>query len=339
MLLRWLVNQYLRDAAEDKVRAVLGETLGQLAPRKKPASNPSQPAAEEAAPEQIATEGDEFLPCDIAFLYALNIEAGGLLDQVKGAETSRHKHGVEHAGASASGRSSSSSRASAAGGGAGHEGGDRVLPAAVGRLGRLRGSLDENLRRGHILMANEVADLAGEQLAVGLSLDADTVAATRGLHVGRLLTVDDIIRQPQERRELGEQHAAVACDMETYAVAQTCRELDVRFLSVRIISDAVDDELPPKSSTSWRRNPGPARSARPPARCSIASAPPKTCGNSAKTPSKPPTAWRSSSAAWSSNWINRNNRCARLISRRLTASGIHRGSLGNGAAEEVLEHR
>jgi adenosylhomocysteine nucleosidase len=64
------------------------------------------------------------------------------------------------------------------------------------------------------------------------------------LHVGRLLTVDRLIRHPDERRKLHADHAALACDMETFAVAQACRDAGTRLLSVRIISDAIDDELP-----------------------------------------------------------------------------------------------
>ena len=72
------------------------------------------------------------------------------------------------------------------------------------------------------------------------------VEATRGLHVGRLLTVNDVIRKPDERRKLYDDHQALACDMETFAVADACRELGVKLISVRLITEAVDDELPPE---------------------------------------------------------------------------------------------
>jgi adenosylhomocysteine nucleosidase len=95
-------------------------------------------------------------------------------------------------------------------------------------------------------MAETVASEQREQLAVGIKLEPEVLAATKGLHVGRLLSVDRLIRQPEERRKLHEEHAALACDMETFAVAQACRDAGTRLLSVRIISDAVDDELPPE---------------------------------------------------------------------------------------------
>src|SRR5207237_7544659 len=40
----------------------------------------------------------EFLPCDVAIMFALGIESGGLVDLLKGAESSRLPHGKEHAG-------------------------------------------------------------------------------------------------------------------------------------------------------------------------------------------------------------------------------------------------
>ena len=66
------------------------------------------------------------------------------------------------------------------------------------------------------------------------------------MHVGPVLTVDRIVRLPEEKRSLGEKHQALAVDMESYAVAEVCRSHRVRFLAVRIISDAVDEELAPE---------------------------------------------------------------------------------------------
>ena len=94
-------------------------------------------------------------------------------------------------------------------------------------------------------MAETLVDEAsGEQLSVGLSMDREALAQSPGVHVGRLLTVDRLIRTVEEKQQLGEGHAALACDMETFAVARISADLKRRFLSVRVISDMVDDELP-----------------------------------------------------------------------------------------------
>lgn len=240
MLLRWLVNQYLRDAAEQKVREVVGDTFTPRAPRQ-----PAEPTAK--ASEVSAGGDDEFLPCDVAFIFALGIESGGLVDALQGAETSRHKHGIERAG-KLDGRevvvvesgvgASAAARATKAAI-------DFYQPRWVVSAG-FAGALDERLRRGHVLMADTVASEKGEQLAVGIKLEPRVIEATKGLHVGRLLTVDRLIRRPDERRSLCTEHTSLACDMETFAVAQACRDANTRLLSVRIISDTVEDELPPE---------------------------------------------------------------------------------------------
>jgi adenosylhomocysteine nucleosidase len=241
MLLRWLVNQYLRDAAEGKVREVVTDIV----------QSPRTGARVQAAPVNSeapsVAEAQEFLPCDVVFIFALSIESGGLVDQLKGAETSRHAHGIERAGKLAS------HEVAIVESGVGQQAAARATAEAIKFYqpkwvisAGFAGGLTENLRRGHIVMADEVANLSGDRLQVGLKLDPQSLAGMKGLHVGRLLTVDSILRNPAERRRLAEEHGAIAADMETFAVAQKCRELGVPFLGIRIISDAVDDELPPE---------------------------------------------------------------------------------------------
>jgi adenosylhomocysteine nucleosidase len=232
MLLRWLVNQYLRDAAQGKVREVVADIV--QAPRTgarmqtPPAHEVSTDlAASGPAADAPASAGaPEFRPCDVVFVYALGIESGGLVDQLKGTETSRHSHGIERAGKL--GRHEVAIVES----GVGQQAAARATAEAIKFYqpkwvisAGFAGGLMENLRRGHIVMADEVANLAGERLQVGLKLDQASLAGMKGLHVGRLLTVDSILRNPSERRRLGEQQGAIAADMESFAVAQKCREL------------------------------------------------------------------------------------------------------------------
>jgi adenosylhomocysteine nucleosidase len=246
MLLRWLVNTYLRDAAEGKVREVTGNLkqgiLEHVDANLRSISHPQLEASSEAP-----TPDQEHLPCDVAFIYALGVESGGLVDYLKGSETSRHAHGMEHAGKLA-GREVVIVES-----GVGQKAAARATAEAI-QFYRPRwvisagfaGGLEEKLRRGHMVMADEVANLAGERLSVGLRLDPQSMAGMKGLHVGRLLTVDTILREPAERHRLAEQHAAIACDMETFSVARLCGERGVPLLAIRVISDAVDDELPPE---------------------------------------------------------------------------------------------
>jgi adenosylhomocysteine nucleosidase len=257
MLLRWIVQQYAREAAEGGLRRVVGELQGSLAPTRASDDEP-QPGSEESGGEEVGgslsvrrgrdeATGDEFLPCEAAFIFALGVESGGLVDLLKSAERSKHAHGIEHAG-KLNGR-----EVVVVEGGVGQKAAAQAT-AEVIRFYQPRrvisagfaGGLVDVLRRGHVLIANEVVNTAAEHIDVDLQVDRDSLAGAKGIHVGRLLTVDRILREPAERRRLAEQQDAIACDMETFAVAQVCRERNVPLAAIRIVSDAVDDELPPE---------------------------------------------------------------------------------------------
>jgi adenosylhomocysteine nucleosidase len=243
MLLRTLVQQFIRQAAQEKIfEAVSGSGRG-----RQRAGREADDATGDAADANETREPEEIPPCDVAFVFALGVESGGLVDLVPDVVHTQCPSFLEHAG-DLDGR-----RIVIADGGVGVEAAARATddvitlhkPAWVVSAG-FAGGLRDELRRGHIVMADSVADTHGSQLAVGLKLDPQVVESTPSLHIGRLLTVDHIIRTAEEKRSLAKQHDAIACDMETMAVAEVCRRHKVRFLSVRIISDAVDDHLPPE---------------------------------------------------------------------------------------------
>lgn len=62
-------------------------------------------------------------------------------------------------------------------------------------------------------------------------------------YTGCLLTVDQVVHRPEEKKALGEDHDAIAIDMETSTLAQMAAVRNLPFLSVRAISDTVDQEL------------------------------------------------------------------------------------------------
>src|SRR5207253_10878797 len=111
----------------------------------------------------------EFLPCDIAFIFALGIESGGLIDRLQGAETSRHAHGIERAG-KLGGREVVVIES-----GVGQKAAARATTEAIKFYqpkwvisAGFAGGLDENLRRGHIVMADEVVNAADERIPIDL---------------------------------------------------------------------------------------------------------------------------------------------------------------------------
>jgi adenosylhomocysteine nucleosidase len=105
-------------------------------------------------------------------------------------------------------------------------------------------ALDRSVQRGNILMADSVADRGGRRLTIDLAIDRESAASTRGLLLGRLLTLDELPRDADEKQQLGAQHEALAADTASFGVLDACREAKVRCLAVRIVSDAVADQLP-----------------------------------------------------------------------------------------------
>ena len=234
MLMRMLVNQFIRQTAQRKIYEEVSKRAG------------SKPAAGKAQKEEDSSAEPEPLPpCDVAFVFALGIESGGFVDLLQDAVTTRCPTFVEHAG------KLNGLRIVIAESGVGAKNAEKATqdvitihnPAWIVSAG-FAGALNEKLERRHILMADHVISESGDSLDVGLKMDPQVVQSTKGLHVGKLLTVDRIIRTTKEKLELGARFEATACDMETMAIADVCRSADTRFLSVRIISDGLEDELP-----------------------------------------------------------------------------------------------
>jgi adenosylhomocysteine nucleosidase len=99
------------------------------------------------------------------------------------------------------------------------------------------GALQEHLRVGDVVLAKEVADTSGGRWPVTWP------AVSQG---GRLLTSPTLAADPDQKRQLGRDHDAVAVDMETAPVARWCAERDIPFASVRAVSDDVRTALTPR---------------------------------------------------------------------------------------------
>lgn len=231
MLLRnWLLSQ-----AQQKMREAATQAAGE-AMRGPAASDPQQ------APPQPPPEKKPEV-CHVGLVFALGIEAGGLIDRLSGVIRTEGANFTAREGG-LNGR-----RMVLIESGAGRERAAQATealihghkPAWIVSAG-FAGGLDPRMKRGDMLMANAIVGLDGRNLAIDFSLPAD--GAQPHLHVGRLLTVDRVIRDPAEKQALGQQFGALAVDMETIGVAEVCQAEKVRFLSVRVIIDTMDQVLP-----------------------------------------------------------------------------------------------
>lgn len=105
------------------------------------------------------------------------------------------------------------------------------------------GALRPDIPIGSIVVADSIVDQHEQNLQIDLHMPADPA---RGLFVGRLLTADELVRTVASKKQLAEQYAALAVDLESLAVAQVARENKTRFLAVRVISDDLSADLPPE---------------------------------------------------------------------------------------------
>jgi adenosylhomocysteine nucleosidase len=103
------------------------------------------------------------------------------------------------------------------------------------------GALVPGIRVGDVVVAESIVDGQGQILMIDVGFPAD---AKQGIHIGRLLTHDRIVRLVTEKQQLAARYSSIAVDMESLAVAQVCRERGARFLGIRVISDDLTSDLP-----------------------------------------------------------------------------------------------
>ncbi|NLX54600.1 MAG: hypothetical protein GXY58_05765 [Planctomycetaceae bacterium] len=235
MWLRWVVTNLLNEMAEEKVQQAVERAKHFVQTARRP------------EPGQDLLGNGVAAPPDVALVFALGLESGGLVDRATHVVTTECPAFVERLG-ELDGR-----RVLIAESGVGQQAARRATedlikihrPQWVVAAG-FAGALVPALKYGHILMADSIVDSARRRLDVGFRIAPQVTAANPSLHVGRLLSVDQLVRQRADKERLAAEFDAVACDMETMAIAHVCRERQVRFLAVRIITDGLDDRLPPE---------------------------------------------------------------------------------------------
>lgn len=256
MVFRSLLRNWLQTTARQRVR----ERVSEEARRRLATELGETPAADQPP-----------LACDIGVVFALGIEAGGLEDLLEDVVSIRG-HGFTAKRGTVANRhvtlivSGSGHEAAAQATEALLDGHDPDWVIAAG----FAGGLQPQLARHDMLMADSLIGPRGGQLTVQLRVDPAALEETPGVHVGRLLSADQIATDPGAKAELGRQYDAMAVDLESYAVAEVCSNRGTRFIAVRTISDPVDEQLPddvrklsaPKSElrrwgaalgTAWRR--------------------------------------------------------------------------------------
>lgn len=107
------------------------------------------------------------------------------------------------------------------------------------------GALREDLHVGDVILATEVVDVDGQRWATTWPGELPAGEWRPPLHRARLLGTTSLIGAVDDKRTLGQRHEAAAVDMESAVVARLCRQHDVSFGCVRVISDEMHTALSP----------------------------------------------------------------------------------------------
>jgi len=86
----------------------------------------------------------------------------------------------------------------------------------------------------------------------------NTIASVCKVSAGAILGVSDVLTRPADKQSAASRYGAVACDMESAAVAAVAADAGVHFCALRIISDTYQDKLP-DSVADWVDDTGKAR--------------------------------------------------------------------------------
>ena len=127
----------------------------------------------------------------------------------------------------------------------------RTVPALVLSIG-YAGGLDLRLKVGDLVVADKVLEI--DQNATfsknypvnpqELDLFIKLISQKKiTVYRGTLITVNQVISNSSAKQELGSSHKALAVDMETSSLIGHCIEKQIPFVSVRAISDTMEQSL------------------------------------------------------------------------------------------------
>jgi len=120
------------------------------------------------------------------------------------------------------------------------------------------GALDPALHCGDIVLATEVLssheDAAAKDTRARARLQtaadwrqdlADRLGPLGRLHIGAVMTSEQLVDSALRKQQLFAHSGALAVDMESAAVGRVARERAVPFMALRVIADTAQDSLPP----------------------------------------------------------------------------------------------
>jgi adenosylhomocysteine nucleosidase len=181
----------------------------------------------------------------VGIVFSVPQEAGGVVDRLTDAKTLRGESITEHRGKldqihlAALESGAGSLRAAAAT----HDLIRNHQPEWVISAG-FATALLPSMRRGQIVMPTQIRG-GDAELSVGLLIDDQSLKSTPGLTTGRMLQQPAEDLTADDKRHIGEDANAVACDAVSFAIGEVCQQRKTKFLCVRVITETVKQRMSP----------------------------------------------------------------------------------------------
>jgi len=184
-----------------------------------------------------------FPSVDIGFVFALHQESVGILDRLKHSRKTRGNGWTFHTGSV--GGFSITLVLSGVGQNNAEEAtkilADVFAPKMICSAG-YAGGLSSRLKQFALCVPEQVLrESDGQALDLSSPIPRKTVPM---LNKFTLLTANDVVESPEQKRALYAQTGAEIVDMETFAVADVCQSREIPFLAFRVILDTVNDPIP-----------------------------------------------------------------------------------------------
>jgi adenosylhomocysteine nucleosidase len=108
-------------------------------------------------------------------------------------------------------------------------------------------ALSESLKPGDLILADELIDAGNVVMATSadwLAYAKNSLAKFVVIQSGRLAESTSIVSSSKEKKQLHAITGAIALDMESVAVARVAKQHTLPFLTIRVIADPVNMNLP-----------------------------------------------------------------------------------------------
>jgi len=110
-------------------------------------------------------------------------------------------------------------------------------------------ALSESLKPGDLILADELIDARNVVMATSASADwlayaKNSLAKFVVIQSGRLAESTSIVSSSKEKKQLHSITGAIALDMESVAIARVAKQHILPFLTIRVIADPVNMNLP-----------------------------------------------------------------------------------------------